>query len=114
MGKGTDSAVPIPRPRAPQNAAVGPLRAPCRTGSGGSDAIGSPQGSGSQQSPAHSGIELPLMGLSAPSRSKGGTWPAALSCFTCAAPLLVLVSQMCGSHAHANSSPPTQTHSKMP
>lgn len=55
-----------------------------------------------------SSIKLPLMGLSAPSRSKEGTWPAALSCFTCTAPLIILVSQMCSSHTHANNRPPTQ------
>ena len=60
-----------------------------------------------------SSIKLPLMGLSAPSRSKGRTWPAALSCFTCTAPLFVLVSQMCSSHTLANNRPPTQAFSNI-
>lgn len=60
-----------------------------------------------------SSIKLPLMGLSAPSTSKGGTWPAALSCFTCTAPLIILVSQMCSSHDCANNRPPTQAFSNI-
>lgn len=41
-------------------------------------------------------IKLPLMGLSAPSRSKEGL--AAPSCFKCTASLNMLVSHMCSSH----------------
>lgn len=60
-----------------------------------------------------SNTKLPLMGLSAPSRSKGGTGPTVLSCFMCTAPLIVFVSQMCSTHTAANNRPPTRVFSNI-